>query len=250
MRNFLLLCLFLVSIISSAQDRKSVQGRISLGTDDDTPTHVRVQNISTKKITPTTGKGYFTVIAKAGDTISLFSPEFATVQYILTKDDMSKDLIHLSLTTQTNMLKEVKVTSKPGPNIGYQPADQKHYSKSERRVKTAKNKSINRKADEAFIGVKTDPLLNRVTGRTKELEKNLEVEKKEKGISILNSLFEEDYFISNLKIPSEYISGFQYYAVESPKLLQLLEIEDKENVDLELSRLSQDYLQLISDEKK
>jgi hypothetical protein len=39
--------------------------------------------------------------------------------------------------------------------------------------------------------------------------------------------FEEGYFVKYLKIPSEYVEGFKYYAVENKKFIVILESKIK-----------------------
>jgi hypothetical protein len=59
-----------------------------------------------------------------------------------------------------------------------------------------------------------DPLINKINGRTKRLKKRSDFRKKELNIKYLGA-FEEGYFVKYLKIPSEYVEGFKYYAVEN-----------------------------------
>jgi hypothetical protein len=59
-----------------------------------------------------------------------------------------------------------------------------------------------------------DPLINKINGRTKRLKKRSDFRKKGIKYKIFGG-FEEDYFVKYLKIPSEYVEGFKYYAVEN-----------------------------------
>jgi hypothetical protein len=51
------------------------------------------------------------------------------------------------------------------------------------------------------------------------LKKELEVEKKESYLRQLENWFTPDYFVNKLKIPAEYVKGFQYYSIENEPLV-------------------------------
>jgi hypothetical protein len=55
------------------------------------------------------------------------------------------------------------------------------------------------------------------------LKKNLAVEKKELYLRRIEYLFSDDYFVNTLKIPVNYIKGFEYYLVENQDFVKILE---------------------------
>jgi hypothetical protein len=56
------------------------------------------------------------------------------------------------------------------------------------------------------------------------LKKELEVEKKESYLRQLENWFTPDYFVNKLKIPAEYVKGFQYYSIENEPLVAVLKL--------------------------
>ncbi|MFB0911378.1 MAG: hypothetical protein QMA99_10630, partial [Flavobacterium sp.] len=86
-----------------------------------------------------------------------------------------------------------------------------------------------------------DPLINKINGRTKRLKKEVILEKKELNIKYLGVLFEEDYFVKYLKIPSEYVEGFKYYAVDNDKFTQVLNQKNTTKTEFLLGELALKY---------
>jgi hypothetical protein len=60
-----------------------------------------------------------------------------------------------------------------------------------------------------------DPALNWITGRKAMLKKEVIVEYKEQMLIKLDYLF-LPVLHSNIKIPQEYVRGFQYYVLKTP----------------------------------
>jgi hypothetical protein len=46
-------------------------------------------------------------------------------------------------------------------------------------------------------------------------QKELETEKKELVLKLLEETFEAEYFINKLNIPTDYVKGFMYYLAEN-----------------------------------
>jgi hypothetical protein len=61
-----------------------------------------------------------------------------------------------------------------------------------------------------------DPALNWITGRKAMLKKEVIVEYKEQMLIKLDYLFLPEYYTQTLKIPQEYVRGFQYYVLKTP----------------------------------
>ena len=96
--------------------------------------------------------------------------------------------------------------------------------------------------------VSADPLLNWISGRTKMLKKGLAVEKKEFYLTQLENMFSDDYLISKLKIPAEYVKGFVYYVVENEQLVSNLKMKNKSMTAFLLGELAVKYIEIIASE--
>jgi hypothetical protein len=114
-------------------------------------------------------------------------------------------------------LKEVIVNKHPEINavsLGISPKGIKKFTPAERRLFSA-------------TSTPGDALLNMISGRTEMLKKEIEVEKKYNLLAKIDALFEEEYYINTLKIPADYVKGFQFYCIEDEKLATALRSKNK-----------------------
>jgi hypothetical protein len=95
-----------------------------------------------------------------------------------------------------------------------------------------------------------DPLLNYFSGRTAMLKKELEVEKKEGYLIQLENLFDKNHYMNTLHIPSIYVKGFLYFAVENPKFTRVLETKNRISIEFLLVELARQYLEIIVPKKE
>ncbi|MEY4432463.1 MAG: hypothetical protein RLZZ44_593, partial [Bacteroidota bacterium] len=143
-----------------------------------------------------------------------------------------------------NELKEVIVRRYPNISaeaLGIIPYGQKKYTPAERKLATATSGRLNP------MGL--DPLLNYFSGRTAMLKKELEVEKKETFIVQLETLFDPHHYVNILHIPSIYVKGFLYFAVENPKFTRVLETKNRTSIEFLLGELATQYLEIIVPKK-
>jgi hypothetical protein len=114
------------------------------------------------------------------------------------------------VTKDTILLDEIVVIKKQMFNLGYTPVK---YTPAERRLYAESS---------GFFGV-----INRITGRIRELKSNVEIEKKEFAIQKIENQLDQNYFIS-LGIQAQYIKGFIFYVVEDKNILEVLKTKDQE----------------------
>ena len=96
--------------------------------------------------------------------------------------------------------------------------------------------------------ISADPLLNWFSGRTKMLKKNLAVEKKEMYLKQLENMFTNDFYVSKLKIPLEYVKGFEYYAVENESFVKILKSNNIATTTFLIGELAIKYKEIIAGE--
>jgi hypothetical protein len=82
------------------------------------------------------------------------------------------------------------------------------------------------------------------------LKKEVAVEKKEAFMKLLENMFQLDHFVDKLKIPLEYVKGFEYYAVENDKFTAILNSKNKTTVEFLLGELAVKYKEIIAGENK
>lgn len=195
---------------------------------------INVENVESEKTTVTDKQGYFYINAKVGETLVLSSIQLKKVYRIIIESDLDKELIYILMSAKTIDLKEIVIEKSEinAVSEGIVSKNQKNYTPAERKVRTATTGLL-------------DPLLNKISGRTEMLKKGVAVEKNEKALVRLEYLFEENYFVEKLKIPQEFVKGFQYYAVENIDLQNALKAKNKTLAKFVMINLSKEYLRII-----
>ncbi len=248
-KNYYTLLSFFILLLVNGQDRvRNIKGKVTV--DFSNPADINVINTRTEKYAITGEDGYFAIQVKEGDTLMFSSVNIKPKKIAVSCEDMESDKIYVKLETSAIQLNEVVVVNYRNINavsLGIIPAGQKKYTPAERRLKTATG------AD-AQIGLDTkfsiDPLLNAVSGRTAMLKKALETEKKENWLQKIQDLYTEDFLLETLKIPFDYIRGFQYFLVESQPFLNTLASRNSSMSDFLVGELAVKFIENIANEKK
>jgi hypothetical protein len=63
-------------------------------------------------------------------------------------------------------------------------------------------------------------------------------------------MFEVNHFVNNLKIPIEYVKGFQYYIVENERFVSVLKSKNKTMTDFLMVQLAVKYNEIIACENE
>ena len=132
-------------------------------------------------------------------------------------------------------------------SLGLVKKGQKQYTPAERRLKTASALDGQWGLNTAFS---IEPLFNWLSGRTKQLKKELEVERKEFLQEKIINNFERDYIIQILKIPDEYVDGFLFYIVENEKFSNAMNDKNRVMAAFVLTELATEFLKLKEIELK
>lgn len=200
--------------------------------------NVNVLNSRTQKATVSGKDGRFSISVKLGDLLILSSFNLETKRKYIRPEDLKGEIVILKMTLSATQLDEVKVNENAEINAKNLriPTAQKTYTPAERKVRTATTGLI-------------DPLLNRMSGRTKMLKKQVLVERNERLLLKLDGLYEDQYYTDVLKIPEDYIGGFQYYIIEDPDFARALEEKNKTLTMFYVKKLAVDYVNLIKEEE-
>ena len=237
---------FVPNRIEAQETRKNIKGKVLASANN--LEGIYIVNIKTEKTVVTEANGYFTIPAAVGDTLMFSSTQFKARKIAI--EEGHPELLIVKLEPVMNELQEVTVFQYKDINavaLGIIPKGQKTYTPAERKFKAATDY-------DAQIGLDTkislDPLFNSLSGRTAELRKNVEVEKKEFLLIKLGNWYDVEYFTEKLKIPLEYIKGFQYYIVENLRFVASVNEKNKTMATFIMGELAAQYLQILVDEKK
>jgi hypothetical protein len=249
-------CFFLVvlsqSVCSQTQERTVINGKITSNTSD--LEGVYVVNAQTEVMTVTDAAGTFSILANAGDVLVFSSIQFKENRILLTAENFSDINFTVKLNMVMHQLQEVIVKRYDNINaasLGIVPQGQKTYTEAERKLHTAT--ALNAQANAGTMAggsISADPLLNFISGRTSMLKKELAVEKKEAFMKKLERMFTLDHFVNQLKIPSEYVKGFEYFAVENEKFTVILDSKNKTSTEFLLAELAVKYKEILASEIK
>lgn len=240
------------SVYSQIQERAVINGKIVSNTPD--LEGVYVINARTEAMVTTNAFGAFSIAAIAGDTLVFSSIQFKENRVLLTPESFSDINFTVKLGMVMNQLQEVIVKRYDGINavaLGIVPQGQKTYTEAERKLHTAT--ALNPQANAGSMAggsISADPLFNLISGRTAMLKKELAVEKKEAFMKKLERMFTWDHFVNQLKIPSEYVKGFEYYAVENDKFTVVLDSKNKTSTEFLLAELATKYKEILACEAK
>ena len=207
---------------------------------------ITVVNTSQKIRIATEKNGFFSIKASVNDSIMVSAVQFEGVTLVLKKDDFDKPLFFIRLNLQTNYIEEVDVLKdKDGFKAGVLSKKAKTFTPAERKLNTASNMYPTANVGSMTGGsLGLDPLFNWISGRTKRLKQEVNVEEKELALEKINYLFEEVYFTKTLKIPEDKLEGFLYYIVEDAEFKKALKVKNKTMTKFLLVDLSKNYLQL------
>lgn len=246
--HYTILFLFVVLLVNAQDHVKNIKGKVTA--DFSNLADINVINMRTEKYTVTDQDGYFAIQVKEGDTLMFSSVNIKPQKITVSCEDMERDKVYVKLESSTIQLNEVVIVNYRNINavsLGIIPAGQKRYTPAERRLKTATG-------TDAQIGLNTkfsiDPLLNAISGRTAMLKKALETEKKENWLQRIQDLYSEDFLLEKLKIPFDYIKGFQYFLVESQPFLNTLASRNTAMSDFLVGELAVRFIENIANEKK
>lgn len=201
---------------------------------------VIIINISNNKTVQSNKDGLFTIQAKPTDTLYFSGMQIIDSKMILRESDFLKDLCYIRLKSQINKLDEVLIEDYNkinGVSAGILSKPAKKYTVAERRVR------------EATTGggiIPLNPIINAITGRTAKLKKQVAVEKRERLQNRLSGWFKDDYYTQNLKIPTEYIKGFQIFVLDDEQLVASLKAKNKTMTSFLLSALAEKYTKVIA----
>jgi hypothetical protein len=196
---------------------------------------VNVLNIRSNQNTITNQKGLCVVRVKTGDVLVITAVNLETRRHEITADEFESGVAIQKMSYRITPLEEVNVNENANINetsLGIVSANQKKYTPATRKLRTAQTGLL-------------DPLLNKMSGRTSDLKKQVKVEEKEKLLLKLDGLYEEKYYTDVLKIAPEAIPGFQYYLIDDPEFAAALKAKNKTLTMFYVKRLALQYNEIL-----
>lgn len=239
------------TIAGFSQSEKIITGKILVK--NATPSGVHIINLVNEKEVISDEKGEFKILAKVDDLLVFSSLTLDYQRKIIETEDYNAGFFTMEMTAKINQLDEVEVIHYNKINavdLGILSKKPKVYTPAERKLKTATslNPTLN-VGNMAGGSISLDPLLNSISGRTKQLKKELQIERKEFAVLKMADLFFYQYFVEQLKIPKDYVKAFQYYCVEKKDFISVLKSKNKTLIAFKMSELAEEYNKLLNEKK-
>ena len=233
-----LLLLFLFCVQISFAQEKLFYGKIDA--DGNNVEGINIVNLVNEKSAVSDANGEFRILAKPEDLLVLSAINFEYKRKIVAEEELNSKPVQIKMIPKVGQLDEVVITEYKNINavsMGILSKPAKVYTPAERKLRTATTGLL-------------DPLVNLISGRTKNLKANVQLERKVLLLEKLDYLYEDEYFVNELKIPAANVAGFKYYAVEDAELVRAVNDKNKTLSTLLLIQLSEKFKKLLSEDKK
>ena len=225
---FLLFLLFCFS--ATAQERVPVEGNVSsrqVGLED-----VHIQNITNMQFSVTTRTGNFRISLAAGDTLIFSHVSMKDLIKVVEQEEISVGKMAVVMLENDTELKEVVIDENEeisALSLGIITEEKERLTMNERRLETAGDFKWYHLFGLLGGSLQIDPILNAINGRTKDLKRNIEIEKKMERIGFLEGKY-MDYMKENFKAPEGEIQQFLDHLVEQVSLTPVLNSENEEQM--------------------
>ena len=234
----LLLFFMFFSLLGWAQSDTIIKGKVV--STSSSLEGIHILNLNKGIGIATDDRGYFAIRVAIGDTLQFSAIHLIATKHIIEKDDFGENLLFVEMKSKLNELEEVTIVQYKNINavsLGIIPKNQKTYTPAERKLKAASEMSIG-----TIISI--DPLLNWISGRTRMLKKEVQIEKNEFLIDATSDYYQKEYFTDVLKIPEDYVDGFLFYVVENSRFVTAMKDKNKTMATFILSELAVEYLKI------
>ncbi|MBX9807914.1 MAG: hypothetical protein K2X95_08970 [Flavobacteriaceae bacterium] len=199
---------------------------------------VTIINLVNEKSTVSDSNGEFFILVKAEDLLVFTSLNLEYHRRIIEEEDLKSDILIIKMIAKITELEEVIINKHPEINavsLGICPKGIIQRTRAEKRLDAANSMPI-------------AALINLMSGKTEQLKKEIEVEKKELLLVKLDRLYDDEYYIKRLKIPVDYINGYKHYIVENEKFTVVFKSKDKKMTEFLMVDLAVAYNEIISNE--
>ncbi|WP_159799556.1 hypothetical protein [Flavobacterium sp. MK4S-17] len=246
----ILFLLLIIAVTAKAQERKELLGRVVSDVGGTGIPGLYVINKETGGETKTAAGGNFSLEAKPGDVLVVYSNRTGTREFKLNEQAFAEKPFVMSVFITSYELEEVIIDKDTitAESLGLVPKGQKRYTPAERRLKTAGDFKPVHLLGLIAGGMPIDPILNAINGKTKRLKKELKLEKKEMLLQKVKGMYTEGEIRDKFKIPSVQVEGFIYYIIEDSQFAAAVNANDYETAQFRMAVLAEKYLKLQKNE--
>ncbi len=248
MKHQLLFFLLMCTTLLSAQNEKPLKGKLIAENSGDVE-GISVVNLTTEKQVLSRKDGSFVITAAAGDVVQFSSIQYEEKKITVKEIDFEDGELLLKMVAKVNKLSEVYIEKSgiTSESLGIVPMGQKQYTPAERKLKTAGDFKPMQLLNILGTGVPVDAIINKISGKTAQLKKELSVEQREMLMDRLKGWFQEPFVTDELKIPQEHVDGFWLYAMDNVGFKKAVNEKNKTLAAFLLTELAVKYKKIISE---
>lgn len=235
--KFLLVSFLCASVMTFAQslEEKVIEGKVYSDDGDVAATHVL--NTTTQKAAITDLEGYFKISAKLNDTIVFSAVQYKKKEIVINLSILESSFLRIPLEPALTELDEVivmpynltgdmtrdadRIVIEPvvtSSTLGLPNAYAKPLTKSERELYEATSgKGL----------IPLNPILNGISGRTKYLKKQLNLERTYARTERVKAFYNDSILSTDLGIPNDKIDDFMYFCEIDSTFQATVDTHDK-----------------------
>ena len=180
----------------------------------------------------TTRTGNFRISLAAGDTLIFSHVSMKDLIKVVEQEEISMGKMAVVMLENDTELKEVVIDENEkisALSLGIITEEKERLTMNERRLETAGDFKWYHLFGLLGGSLQIDPILNAINGRTKDLKRNIEIEKKIERIGFLEGKY-MDYMKENFKAPEGEIQQFLDHLVEQVSLTPVLNSENEDQM--------------------
>ena len=226
----------MLSVVAHGQSLidHELEGKVYSDDGDVAATHV--MNTTTERAAITDINGFFKITVALNDTIVFSAVQYKRKEIVITHSILESKFINVPLENALTELDEVIVM--PYNLTGDMSRDADRISSG--RVITASTlglpnayvKPLTKAERQLFAATSNpymsfDPLINAITGRTKELKNQVKREKAYSRTERVKKFYEDSLMVADLKIPLEKIDDFMYFCEIDSTFQTTVDTHDK-----------------------
>lgn len=226
----------------AGQQRTTLKGRVTAA--DVPATGVFVINKTTGTEVKTDARGAFSILAKKGDKLVVYSTKTEEKQFYVSEESFKNMPWVLAVVPVAVEIEEVVVADTihvNDPTSGRMAV----YTPAERRANIGSKVTTHNMGDYAGGGVSVgvDAVLNGGEKR-KQLRRELKTEQLQKNIEGISAIYTNEQITSYYGIPAKQVPAFLYYAAEDVLVSDALKDKNAELVKMQLPVVAMEYREL------
>lgn len=239
------LILLLFPVVCFSQER-IFKGKVTAET---SVNGILVVNLTRQTQVSTDDFGNFLIKAEPGDLLIFSALHLYRKRYLVEEEDfVQKISIKMEAKPVEIEAIEIERINISAESLGIIPKGRKRYTPAERRLKTAEDANLQYFLLIPTLSFSLDPLLNAMSGRTKMLKKELEIERFEVNLRQTEYYISDEMIVSEFEIPEEYTKGFRMFLVDSPEFSKVMKTRNTKEITSKAFSLAEAYKKLIADE--